>query len=79
MRDIALRTNIAPGRVDSVKLDNKDNSEEGALQLLRDFHEKHSKESLRILIENLRKKGKNDTVAKVLKLLPSPAEVVESA
>lgn len=79
MRDIAFCTNIAPVRIDSVKLDNKGNSEEGTLQLLRYFHEKHSKESLRILIENLKRKGKNDKVAKVLKLLRRPAGVVESA
>lgn len=79
MQDIAFCTKITPGRIDSVKLDNKDNSEEGTLQLLRHFHEKYSKESLRILIENLKRKGKNDKVARVLQLLASPAGVVESA
>lgn len=78
MQDIALYTEIAPGKIDSVKLDHKDNSEEGTYQLLRHFHEKYSKESLRILIENLKRKEKNDKVAKVLKLFTSSAEVDES-
>lgn len=77
MQDIAFYTKIPPERIDSVKLDNKDNIEDGTLQLLRHFHEKYSKESLQILIENLKRKGKNDTAAKVLKLLTRPA--VESA
>lgn len=77
MHDIAYNTHIPPERIDSVKLGNKDNIEEGTLQLLRHFHEKHSKESLRILIENLKRKGKNDTAAKVLQLLRRPD--VESA
>lgn len=79
MQNIALFTKIPPGRIDSVKLDNKDNCEERTLQLLIHFHEKHSKESLRILIENLKRKNKNDKVARVRQLLTSPAGVVESA
>lgn len=79
MRDIAMSTNITSVTIDSIKLNHPGDSQEQTLQLLTHFHEKHSQEAPRMLIENLKRKGKNNKARKVQHLLTSPAGVVESA
>lgn len=79
MQDIAISTDISSVTIESVKLDNPGDSREQTLRLLEHFNQKHSREASKMLIEILKRKGKNDKAARVQSLLAGPARVVESA
>lgn len=79
MKDIAISTNVQSATIESFKLDNPGQSREQTLQLLTHFNEKHSRMASRVLIENLKRRGKNDKADRVQRLLANSAGVVESA
>lgn len=78
MKDIAISKNISSVTIESVQLDNPNNSREQTLQLLRHFNEKHSRNAAQVLIETLKFKGKKRKADRVQGLLTSAARVAES-
>lgn len=78
MKDIAISTNMPLVRIEAVKNDHKDDSREQTLQLLIDFNEMHSSKASSLLIETLKRKGKNATADLVHRLLAGPPTDVPS-
>lgn len=65
MRYIAIKNGIPLVKIESVEMDNRTDHEQKTFELLCLFHEKHSQEAAKKLIESLRAKGKNGKAHRV--------------